>query len=223
MNLERRVGVIVGTLLLAQMAGSALVNFGLQAPLFGDPGFLANAAPHAQQIGLSALIGIAVGAIFSGIAITIFPIVRAYSQTMALWLLLFGAAVFAIAVVEQASVMSMVTMSEAYLKAPAAAQDQFQTLRVVVAAARNWPHFLARMMDGVAGFLFFATLARFALVPRVLAGAGSLAAAMQITGLAMPLFGHNVVFALLAPMGLVQLALALWLLVNGFRRAGDSI
>ena len=35
---------------------------------------------------------------------------------------------------------------------------------------------------------------------------------------AMPLFGHEVVFPLLAPLGLCQLALALWLLVKGFRR-----
>ena len=217
MDLERRAGRIVSILLITQMAGSALVNFRLEAPLFGEPGFLVNAAAHAQQVGLSALIGLALGALFSGIAITVFPIVRAHSLSMALWLLVLGAAILAIAVVEQASVMSMVTFSEAYAKAPATTHDQFETLRVVVAAARNWPHFLARAMDGVAGLLFYATLFRFALVPRALAASGLLAAAMQITGVAMPLLGHDVVFPLLAPMGLTQLALALWLLVKGFR------
>jgi len=217
MDLERHAGLIVGTLLIVQMAGSAIVNFRLEAPLFGEPGFLVNAAAYGPQIGLSALVGIAVGALFSGIAITVFPIVRAHSLTMAMWLLVFGAVVLAVAVVEQASVMSMVTISEAYTKSPAAARDQFQALRVVVAAARNWPHFLARVMDGVAGFLFYMTLVRFALVPRTLAAPGLLTSVMQITGVAMPLFGHDVVFPLLAPMGLVQLALALWLLVKGFR------
>jgi hypothetical protein len=218
MDLERRAGLIVGALLITQMAGSALVNFRLEAPLFGEPGFLLNAAAHGSQIGLSALVGIALGALFSGIAITVFPIVRAHSQAMALWLLVVGAAVLAIAVTEQASVMSMVTISEAYAKAPATAREQFQTLRLVVAAARNWPHFLARVMDGVAGFLFYATLVRFALVPRPLTVPGLFTAAMQITGVATPLFGHDVVFPLLAPMGLAQLALALWLLAKGFRR-----
>ena len=217
MDLERRAGRIVSILLITQMAGSALVNFRLEAPLFGEPGFLVNAAAHAQQVGLSALIGLALGALFSGIAITVFPIVRAHSLSMALWLLVLGAAILAIAVVEQASVMSMVTLSEAYAKAPATTHDQFEALRVVVAAARNWPHFLARAMDGVAGLLFYATLFRFALVPRALAASGLLAAAMQITGVAKPLLGHDVVCPLLAPMGLTQLALALWLLVKGFR------
>jgi hypothetical protein len=215
-NLERRAGLIVGTLLITHMVGSALVNFRLEAPLFGEPGFLVNAAAYGPQIGGSALIGIALGALFGGIAITVFPIVQAHSQTMALWLVVFGAVILALAVAEQASVMSMVTISEAYAKAPTTAREQFQTLRIVVAAARNWPHFLSRVMDGIAAFLFFATLVRFALVPRMLAAPGLLAAAMQITGVAMPLFGHDVVFLLLAPMGLAQLALALWLLVRGF-------
>lgn len=215
MHIERRAGVVVGALLLTQMAGSAFVNFGLEAPLFGEPGFLVNAAAHASQIGLSALIGIALGAAFAGIAITLFPIIRAHSETMALWLLLVGAVVMAIAVVEQASVMSMVTLSDAYAKAPPGTRDQFTIVRIAVGAARNWPHFLARLLDGVAGLLLFATLVRFALVPRVLAASGLLAAAMQIVGVAMPLFGRNVVFPLLAPMGLAQLALALWLIAKG--------
>jgi hypothetical protein len=214
-DVDRRAGVVVGTLLITQMAGSALVNFGLEAPLFGEPGFLVNAAAHAPQIGLSALVGIALSAVFTCIAITLFPIVRAYSQTMALWLLLVGAVIMAIAVVEQASVMSMVTLSDAYAKAPPGTRDQFTIVRIAVAAARNWPHFLARVLDGVAGLLLFATLVRFALVPRVLAAPGLLAATMQIAGVAMPLFGRDVMFPLLAPMGLAQLALALWLIVKG--------
>jgi hypothetical protein len=33
----------------------------------------------------------------------------------------------------------------------------------------------------------------------------------------MPLVGHDVVFPLLAPLGLSQLALSLWLIAKGFR------
>jgi hypothetical protein len=216
MDRERYAGRVVGVILITQMAGSALVNFRLQAPLVGQPGFLVNAAAYATQIGLSALLGIALGALFSGIAITVFPIIRVHSTAMALWLLVLGAAILALAVVEQAAVLSMVTLSEAYIRAPAATRTQFEALRIAVAAARNWPHFIGRVMDGVAGCLFYVTLYRFALVPRALAAFGLLAAALQITGVAMPFVGRDVVFPLLAPMGVAQLALALWLLVKPF-------
>ena len=222
MEIERRAGRIVGALFLTQMAGAAAVNFGLQAPLFGEPGFLANAAPHARQIGASALLGIALGAIFTIVAVTVFPVVRARSEGLALGLVALGAVVLALAVVEQASVMSMVSLSHAYADAAAGAREQFQALRVVVASARNWVHFSARLFDGVALLVFYVALFRFTLVPRALAVLGLLAALLQMTGIAVVFFGHPVVFPLLAPMGLVQLALSVWLLTKGFARQSEA-
>ena len=39
----------------------------------------------------------------------------------------------------------------------------------------------------------------------------------QLTAVAMPLFGHDVVFLMLAPLGVCQLVLALWLIAKGWR------
>lgn len=222
MDIERRAGRIVGVLFLAQMAGTAVLNFRLEAPLFGEPGFLVNAAPHAQQIGASALLGLALGALFTVVAITIFPIVRVRSQALALWLFALGVVVLALAAVEHASVMSMVSLSHAYANAATGARDQFQALRVVVASARNWVHYLARLLDGTTLLVFYFALFRLTLVPRTLAVLGLVAALLQITGIAVVFFGHDVVFPLLAPMGLAQLALSVWLLTKGFVRQADT-
>jgi hypothetical protein len=222
MDIERRVGRIVGALFLAQMVGSAVLNFRLESPLFGEPGFLVNAAPHAQQIGASALLGLALGALFSAIAITVFPIVRAHSESMALWLFVFGAVGLALAAVEHASVMSMVSVSHAYANAATGAGDQFMALRVVVASARNWVHYVARLLDGTTLLVFYLALFRLSLVPRALAVFGLVAGLLQISGIAVVFFGHDVVFPLLAPMGLAQLALSVWLLIKGFVRQADS-
>jgi hypothetical protein len=218
MDVERRAGRIVAALFLAQMAGSVVLNMRLEAPLFGEPGFLANAAPHAPQIGFSALFGLALGAILTAAVITVFPIVRAHSQALALWLLVLGAADLTLAAVEHANVMSMVSLSHAYADATAGARDQFQALRIVVASARNWAHYLARILDGTTLLVFYIALFRFALVPRALAGFGVLAALLQIAGIAVVFFGHDVVFPLLAPLGLAQLAVSAWLLTKGFTR-----
>jgi hypothetical protein len=53
----------------------------------------------------------------------------------------------------------------------------------------------------------------------VLAGFGMIAAVLQMTSVGMPLFGHPVVFPMLAPLGLVHLALALWLIFKGLADA----
>jgi len=217
MGVASRAGRIIAVLIFLQMIGSVVVNFVLEASLFGAPGFLVNAAPHAQQIGLAALIGIATEALWLGIAVTAFPIFYQRTQTMALWLVALAAVVLAVAVVENIGVMSMVSLSEAFDKASTAEREQLQTVRVLVASARNWAHYMARIMDGVAAFVFYAAMFRLALVPRLLSGFGLIAVALMITGVAMPLFGHDVIFPMLAPLGLSQLVLALWLMAKGFR------
>jgi hypothetical protein len=217
-DIERRAGRIVGILFIAQMVGGFLVNFQFEAPLFGEPGFLVTAAPHALQVGVSALAGIVISSLSIAVAITLVPILRDRSEAVALWLVALGAAVLAVAVVEHASVMSMVSLSQAYTAAAPAARDQFQALRVVVSSARNWVHFIARALDGATLFAIYLALFRFRLVPRALAALGLLATVLQVTGVTMPLFGHDVVFPLLAPLGLAQLAVSAWLLARGFNR-----
>jgi hypothetical protein len=85
--------------------------------LFGERGFLLNAASHAQQIGASAVAGFALGAVFMAVAITVYPIVRARSQALALWIFALAAAGLTLAAVEHASVMSMVSLSHVHVNA----------------------------------------------------------------------------------------------------------
>jgi hypothetical protein len=219
-----RAGRIIGVLIIIQMVGGFLVNFVLEAPLFGQPGFLANAAPHAQEIALGALLGLVIEALWVGIAITAFPAFHQHARGMALWFFALAAVILAVAVVENAGVMSMVTVSEAYAKASAIERAQLETVRVIVTSGRNWAHYMARMVDGLAILVFYAALYRLALIPRVLAGFGLIAAVLQIMAVSMPLFGHDVVFPMLAPLGLSQLILAVWLMIKGFPpRPGTGI
>ncbi len=217
MESASRVGRIIGVLLILQMVGSGIVNFALEAPLFEAPGFLVNAAPHSQQIGLAAVLGLVTEALWLGIAVAAFTSVYLRAQRTALFFVALAAVILAVAVAENAGVMTMVSLSGAYAKAGPVEREQLQTVRVVVASARNWAHFMARIIDGCAIFVFYVLLYRCALVPRALAGFGMIAAALMVTGVGMPIFGHDVVFPMLVPVGVSQLLLALWLIAKGFR------
>ena len=217
MSVAANPGRIVGVLILAQMAGGVLVNFVLAAPLFGSPGFLVNAAPHSVQIAVSVLLGLATGALSLAIAITVFPVFRQHGLRLALWYVALAGVSLAAMVVEQISVMSMLSLSEAYNSANVAEREAFQGLRIVVASARNGAHYLGLIVAGSTIFVLYSALYRFALVPRSLAAFGMAAALLQIVAVAMPLFGYGVIFLLLAPLGVSQLILAVWLIVKGFR------
>ena len=153
MEATSRAGRIIGILIIMQMVGSGMVNFVMEGPLSAAPGFLVNASSHSRQIALAVLLGLVTEALWVGIAVTAFPVFWQRSRRMALWLVALAVVSLAVGVVENIGVMSMVSLSEAYAKASAVEREQLQTVRVIVASARDWPHFISRIFVGGAIFV----------------------------------------------------------------------
>lgn len=216
MGIAKNAGRLIAALLLVQMVGGPVVNFALMGPVLAAPGFLENAAAHSLQASLAALIGLALGAVMVGIAITAWPVFRQYSQAMALWFVALAVAGFATTAVESATVLSMLSLSQAYATADVADAGLFEAMGAMVRSARKWAHYINLIVMGGAVFVLYGTLYRFALVPRALAALGLAGAMLQIIAVTMPLFGHRMVFLLLLPLGLSHLTLAVWLLAKGF-------
>ena len=216
MTTAKNAGRVAGALILVQGIGGYVVNFGLIAPATAPPGFLVNAAPHALRVGMTALLGIFMGAFATAIAITVWPVFKKHSERMALSFLALAIAALALAVVENGRLMSMLSLSQAYAASGAADPAAFEGLRGVVAASRNWAHFTHLIIGGSTFFVLYATTFRFALIPRALAAFGMAAVALQMATVSMPLLGGHVIFPLLAPAGIANLALAVWLLAKGF-------
>jgi hypothetical protein len=216
MTTAMNVGRTVGVLLIVQMTAGYVTNFVLLQPAFDPPGFLVNAAPHATRFGAAAMLGIVSAGISLAIAITVLPLLRQLSERMALLYLALSVAALSLAVVENAKVMSLLSLSQAYAASNGADPTSFQGLRGVVAASRNWAHYSQLIVGGSTFVALFAALYRFALIPRVLAGFALAAAALQIATVARPFFGAAVIFPLLAPAGIAYLLSALWLTVKGF-------
>ncbi|HEY7643230.1 MAG TPA: DUF4386 family protein [Steroidobacteraceae bacterium] len=215
MSIAQSAGRTAGALIIVQMVGGYLTNFGLLGPATAPPGFLVNAAPHALRVGAAALVGIVAGAMATAIAITVLPVFKKHSERMAMLLVALSIAALSLAVVENGKVMSLLSLSQAYAASGATDPAAFEGLRGVVAASRNWAHFTHLIVGGSTFFVLYATAFRFALVPRALAAFGMAAAALQMATVSMPLLGGHVIFVLLAPAGLANLALAIWLLTKG--------
>jgi hypothetical protein len=215
--LYRRTGRTIGAVLLVQLVVAPIVNFGLLEAAFAPPGFLVNAAAHSVQVSTAALLGLALGALSLGIAIAAFPVLRQSSHALALWLLTLAIASFSLTAVESSTVLSLLSLSQAYVKANAADDGLFQTLRTVVGSARNWMHYVGLIVAGSMIFVLYGALFRLALVPRALAAFGLGGALLQLAAVTMPLFGHPIVYLMLLPLGLSHLALAGWLLARGLR------
>lgn len=212
MNELRSAARWLAVLLLAQLVVAPIASFVLVGDVFGGPGgFLANAAPHATALATAALLSFALAAVSAGIAVVLWPVLRPQCERMALSLAILGAAGIALAGIEATAMLSMLSLSQAYVAAGAPDEALYQGLRGVVGAQRNWAHLVQLLAGGGMLFAMYTALLRLPLVPRWLAGFGMLAAISQMVAVAKPLYGGWVVFPMLAPLGVANLLLIGWL------------
>ncbi|HEX5124871.1 MAG TPA: DUF4386 family protein [Rhodanobacteraceae bacterium] len=216
MTPAKRAGVLVAAMLLAQMVVSPIVNFALLQPIFKPPGFLVQSAAHANEISIAALLGIASGALSAGIAIAAWPVLRRHGEAMALWLFAIAIAAFVANIVEQTQTLSMLQLGKAFEAANGADGDVFRRIGAQVGSARYMAHLMGLVGGGAFASVLYLSSFRFALVPRWLAGIGLVAALMEMLSVSLPFFGQDIVFPLLAPLGLCHLVLVIWLFVRGF-------
>ena len=213
----KNIGRSVGVLLFLHLAAGLTVPFILLNPVIAPPGFLTNAVVGPNRVRVAVLLLFVGSAIVIGIASTSWSFLRQYSSAMALWLLALAIASFSLQAVDNAHLLSMLSLSEAYAKAGAEKADVFQALAVVVGSARRWSHYSFLLIVGSWIFLFCGLLYRFRLVPRALAVFGLVGSLLQIGGVTLRgLWGYPPETRLAMPLAPAYMALALWLIVKGF-------
>jgi hypothetical protein len=222
MRSAKSVGRLIGMLLFVQLAG-LIVPFVLLHPLTTGPrDFLANAAGASLQIKVAVFLLFANCALTIGITIAAWPVFRQYSEAMALWLVAASVIMFSLQAVDNAHMLSMLSLSQQYAQA-GGPDELFQTLAAVVGSTRRWVHFTELLVIDCWIFLLYISLWRSALVPRALAVFGLLTVMLHFTGIPLRGFlGYSLVTLMGVPMGLSHLALAVWLITKGFKERFPS-
>ncbi|HEX9423016.1 MAG TPA: DUF4386 domain-containing protein [Pyrinomonadaceae bacterium] len=214
MQSGKGVGRIIGVLLLIQLAG-LIVPFVLLNSLTRRD-FLANSATASFQIKVAVFLLFANCALTIVIAITAWPIFRQYSEPMALCLLAVSVIMFSLQAVDNAHILSMVSLSQQYIDA-GGSNGPFQTLAAVVGSIRRWGHYSELLVIDAWIFLLYVCLYRFAVVPRALAVFGLITVILHFAAIPLRGFlGYSLVTPLGVPMALSHFVLALWLMVKGF-------
>jgi hypothetical protein len=158
----------------------------------------------------------------AGIGISLYPVLKRYSEGLAL-----GAAGFRIieAVFEIVGViilLLLLTLSQEFVKAGAPGSSYFQTTGVLLLAGNAWVNNVAVLLAWCIGALmYYYIFYQTKLIPRWLSGWGLVGATLTIVASML------VMFRLISPMGTIQVVLnlpialqemvmAVWLIVKGF-------
>lgn len=217
MTSKKSVARTVGVLLLLHLAAGLIVPFVLLLPLVSPPGFLANAATIPNQVRVAVMLLFVGSALPVAVSCAALRLFRQYSSAAAYWLLALAVAGFALQAADNAHLLSMLSLSQAYAEADSANTQLFHTVEVALGALRKWSHYSFLLAVGCWIFLLCGFLYRFRLVPRLLAAFGLLGAVGQIAGVTLRgLWGYTPEPRLAMPLAPAYVALAVWLIVKGF-------
>lgn len=226
MKAARAVGRTIGVLVLAHLATGLTVPYILMQPLTVPPaGFLSTAAGVAAQVRWSVALLFVGGVATVAIAVAAWPILRERSQASGQWLFALSVVNLALQVVENQHWLSMLFLSQEYTRAAPADGALLLAFAPIVRSGWKWAHYTHLLVAVGWMVLFCAILFRLALVPRALAATGLAAGLLQIGGITLPvLLDYSVPFRMEVygmPLGVLYLALAVWLMAKGFVERPD--
>ena len=159
------------------------------------------------------------GALTIAIAVTGWSIFREYSIPLATWLLALAIANFALQCVENAAWMSLFTFSQEFAKANAGDASSFHVTGVALRMIWKWVHYTHLLIMVSWMFMLGVMFWRTAVVPRPLAVLLPLGSLLQIIGITLPQFipyPSPAPMLMGLPLGIIYLALAVWLIGRGF-------
>jgi hypothetical protein len=184
--------------------------------------YLASISANINQVYTGVLL-IFVGALASAaIAISLYPVLRKYSEGLALGAVGFRLIEAMLYIVSVVSVVSLVALSQEFVKAGGSASSFFQTSGLTLLASYHWVGNGGAVVAFCLGALmYYYVFYQTRLIPRWLSGWGIMGAVRcMASGLLVMLnlvgafSTPQVVLAL--PIAVQEMALAVWLIVKGF-------
>ncbi|MEQ6900560.1 DUF4386 domain-containing protein [Nocardioides sp. YIM 152588] len=214
---DRATAGLAGALfLIGTVAG--LVGLPLQESVVGDD-WLRGAAAHPDRLATGVLLELVLGVAVVGIAVVLYPVLRRRTERLAVGYLVARALEGAVYIGGATAVLTLTTVSEEHATT---GSEAFAAVGESLLAGRDWAghSVLDVAVFPVGAILLNAALMAGRLVPRWLAVWGLAGAAAYLVSGVLVTYGLEPLSApqvlLEAPLGLQEVALALWLIVKGF-------
>ena len=221
MDSNRKTAIIVGVLFLAGYVG-VFVGGAVFGPILNAPDYLSNVYPNKTRVILGMLIEILLNDVpVVGIGVMLFPILKKYSEGIALWYAGMRAIEAVVLIVGTISALSLISLSKEYIAAGASNASYFQASGALALAGRHWAADVMLTVFFIVGALIlYSMLYKSKLVPRFISVWGLIAVASLIAanllGTEDPTQGFQPSTILLFPIMTSEALLAIWLIVKGF-------
>ena len=221
---HRATARLVGWLyIVATLAGVA--GLALESPVVDASDYLSKAAASDNRLATGVLLELVMGIAVVAIAVVIYPVLRRFSERLALGFLAARTIEAVIYVIGAIALLSLLTVSRDFVDAGAPDGSPYQPLGAALLAVRDWGGNVVLDLTAfsISALILNWLLYRATLVPRWLSVWGLVGAAVYLSAAVLVLYGLEPGSApqmlMDVPLGLQEIALALWLIIKGFNDA----
>jgi len=220
MNTYRKNARIVGILFItATVAG--ILSVVISRPILDAPDYLIKISASENQVIVGGLFELIMAVACAGIAIWLYPVLKKHNQALALGSVSFRVIEAALYFVAVAGLLSLVTLSQEFVKAGAPVASNYQTLGTSLLALRVWTGQLGMIAFSLGALMYYYIFYQSKLIPRWLSGWGLIGGVLFLAAGLLAMFGQTGSFSTIdtllnLPGAVNEMVLAVWLIVKGF-------
>ena len=221
MNTYRKLAISAGILFILYDIVD-LLSFLFLGPV-NSTNYLVSISENAGLVGTGAFLLIIGGLCASGIAISLYPVLKIFNPVLAHGAVGFRISEGVLRIVSMSFLLGLITLSQLFVKAGAPESSYFQTLGALLKELRNWVGggVGSLLAFSVGCSLYYIIFYSTKLIPRwisvwglVFGISGIVSCALVSIGLIAPFSKEQAI--MIIPMLPQELVLAVWLIVKGF-------
>jgi hypothetical protein len=213
---------ITGVLFIVATFAS-LISTGFLNPILSKSDYLTKMSANNNQI-ITGVLFLLIGAFASAaIAISMYPVLRKYNEGLAIGSVGFRIIEGMLYMVGAVGILSLLTLSQNFVKAGTPVSSYFQTQGTTLLQVRDWTTLTAVMAFYIGAMMYYWIFYKYQLIPRWLSGWGIIGVILGIVAAILVLFRVtgtmsmvDIVFNI--PIGIQEMVLAVWLIVKGFSK-----
>lgn len=215
MKSNRKTATIVGVLFIIGTV-SGILSAVITGPIWDAPDYLVQVSAQQNAVVLGALCVLTMGLSLAMVPVMMFPIFKRYNEALAFACVVFRGALEAVLYIAMViSWIFLVLLSQEFAQAGGTAAPHYQTIGAILLNSDEQMNHILTIVFSIGAMIFYYLFYRTKLIPRWLSGWGLIGAILYFAAGIIGMFGVEAGY-LLAPLGLQEMVLALWLIVKGF-------
>jgi len=221
MNTYRKTAISVGVLFIIATVIGVLGNAIFLKPILDATDYLIKISANENHMIIGVLLVLFSALASASIAIWLYPILKKHHEALALASVGFRVMEGMLYIIGMVGLLSLLTLSQVYVKAGASDAFLFQISGTLLLAVHKWAGQLGVIAFAMGALMYYYVFYQSKLVPRFISGWGFLGAALSLAAALLTISGQiipfSTVFILLQlPIAVQEMVLAVWLIVKGF-------